>query len=43
MIPDFRGVFWSLFILGLIAGAILFVGLPWLWRVLRPWLHAVTG
>lgn len=43
MIPDFRSAFYGLFILGLIAGAVLFLGLPWLWRALKPWLHAVTG
>lgn len=23
--------------------ALLFFGLPWLWRLMKPWLHTVTG
>lgn len=28
---------------GAIAAAALIVGVPWLWGLIRPWLHVVTG
>lgn len=29
--------------IGVALGAALFIGLPWLWGVLKPLLHLVTG
>lgn len=41
------GAFTALMIACGIAGAaimaLLFWGVPWLWGVVKPWLHAVTG
>jgi hypothetical protein len=27
---------------GAIAAALIF-GVPWLWRMIKPWLHSITG
>lgn len=29
--------------IGVAAGFVLFVVLPWLWDLLKPWLHGLTG
>lgn len=28
---------------GVVIGAFLFEGVPWLWHMLKPWIHRVTG
>lgn len=42
----FDGLFKVIFVVGLLAGgaivAICFFFIPWLWDVLKPWLHAIT-
>lgn len=40
---DLRGAFYAMFILGFLAAFALFFVLPWVWRLLKPWLHQVTG
>lgn len=40
---DLRGAFLVLFLAGVFIGGILFAVLPWLWRLLKPWLHLVTA
>ncbi|MCB1909977.1 MAG: hypothetical protein KDH15_21660 [Rhodocyclaceae bacterium] len=39
----FRAMAIAILAVGIAIGAALFVGLPWLWSLLKPWLHAVTG
>lgn len=41
-----RDFFWFVavvFLFGLAAGAALFIGLPWLWSLVKPMLHALTA
>jgi len=40
---DLRSAFYAMFILGFLAAFTLFFALPWVWRLLKPWLHQVTG
>lgn len=44
--PDFPNPV-TLIIAGCAVGAVIGIGLalvtPWLWSLIRPWLHAVTG
>lgn len=28
---------------GVVIGGILFVGIPWAWQYVKPWLHTITG
>lgn len=43
----FDGLFTGLLLAAAAVGAVLmgalFLGLPWLWGFVKPWLHAVTG
>lgn len=39
----FRGLFTALILLGVVIGGILFIVVPWLWRMLKPLIHSVTG
>ena len=41
--PDFTGAITGLVIAGIVIGAAASVGVPWLWGMLKPWLHAVTA
>lgn len=45
--PDFTGLITGLVIagivIGIVIGAATSVGVPWLWGMLKPWLHAVTA
>lgn len=36
------GFFIALILVGIVIGALLTFGLPWLWDLLRPWVHEVT-
>lgn len=38
----FSGLLIAGAILGAIACAVLLYGVPWLWDLIRPWLHEVT-
>lgn len=40
---DFTGVFVAIFVVGAAFGGALFIGLPWLWRLVKPLLHALTA
>lgn len=42
-LPDLTGFFAALVVLGVIVGAVLAVGLPWLWSVIKPFIHALTA
>lgn len=37
------GLFPTLIGLGVVIGLALAVAVPWLWRLLKPWLHAVSS
>jgi len=39
----FRGLFTMLIVFGVAIGGVLFVLIPWLWRLVKPWIHSVTG
>jgi hypothetical protein len=45
--PDFTGMITGLVIIGIVIGvaasAAASAGIPWLWGMLKPWLHAVTA
>lgn len=45
MFPDgiFTAIAWFFVIVGLLGGFLVFEVIPWLWRVLKPWLHTITG
>lgn len=40
---DFTPVLWVCVVTGLVAGWVLAVAIPWLWGVLKPFLHQITG
>ncbi len=40
---DLGGAFLFLFIVGIVMGLILSVGLPWLWELVKPWIHSATA
>ena len=33
----------ALIVIGIAIGGVLFVVLPWLWHLIKPWIHSVTG
>lgn len=39
----FKGLFTALILFGVVIGGLLFLLIPWLWRLVKPWIHAVTG
>jgi hypothetical protein len=39
----FSGLVTGMILVGVAIGGVLFVAIPWLWRLLKPWIHAVTG
>lgn len=43
MFPDFSALLWAGIVIGVLGGGILAYAIPWLWRLIKPWLHAVTG
>ena len=40
---DFTGFFIALIVLGIIIGLILGVAVPWLWELVKPWIHSITA
>lgn len=43
MLPDLKGLFVGLVVVGAVIGAAITYGLPWLWRLVKPLLHAITA
>jgi hypothetical protein len=43
MIPDLKGFFIALIVVGGIVGAALAYGIPWLWSLIKPLIHALTA
>lgn len=39
----FTAMCWFFAIVGLLGGVVLFLVIPWLWRLLKPWIHSVTA
>lgn len=39
---DFAGFFIALVVVGALIGVVLTLGLPWLWELVRPFIHEVT-
>lgn len=40
---DLDYVFGVLIVIGIFIGFVLFIGVPWLWDLLKPWIHSITG
>lgn len=40
---DLGGAFLFLLIAGIIIGLFLSIGLPWLWELVKPWIHSATA
>lgn len=40
---DQRGIVGVLVGLGALLATVLILGLPWLWSLIKPWLHAITA
>lgn len=40
---DFQFFMFMLVLVGMFVGAVLFLGIPWLWGILRPFIHAWTA
>ena len=43
MIPDLKGFFIMLIVFGVLVGLLLAWGVPWLWGLIKPFLHMVTA
>lgn len=43
MLPDLKGLFIGLVVAGVVAGVAIACVVPWLWRLVKPLLHAITG
>lgn len=41
-IPDLTPFFVALVVIGVLLGALLTEGVPWVWSLVKPWLHEVT-
>lgn len=39
----FDGLFTATIAVGVIVGLIIGLAVPWLWDLIRPWLHAITA
>ncbi len=39
----FKGCFTALIVVSAIGGAVVAYVIPWLWHIVKPWIHAVTG
>lgn len=37
------GMFIGLVAAGILIGLLLSFAIPWVWEVVKPWLHAITG
>jgi len=40
---DLTGVFLTIAVVCVVIGIALAQGLPWLWNIVKPWLHALTA
>lgn len=40
---DFTGIFIGIAIVAAAAGAVLAYVIPWLWSLVKPWIHALTA
>ena len=40
---DWNGMIFVILLAGVVLGAFIFEGIPFLWHLLRPWIHSVTG
>lgn len=43
MIPDLRGFFAALVVIGVVIGVVAAYVVPWLWALIKPLIHAVTA
>ena len=42
-LPDFKGLVVGFGVVCVVVGAALAFVLPWLWNLIRPWIHALTA
>lgn len=40
---DMTGAFIAMLVVGALAGILLCKALPWVWSLIKPWLHALTA
>ncbi|MGL4404742.1 MAG: hypothetical protein ACRCT6_03220 [Notoacmeibacter sp.] len=40
---DVKAMFFMLIMFGVFIGFVLFVGIPWLWQYIKPFVHAMTA
>lgn len=40
---NLEGRSWAIVIVGILLGGLVFWGVPELWALLKPWLHAITA
>jgi hypothetical protein len=40
---DFGKALIALFVFGIAIGLVAAIGIPWIWDVLKPWIHSVTA
>lgn len=40
---DWRFFIASLVAFGVVVGGLLAIGIPWLWGIIKPWLHTITA
>lgn len=43
MLPELKGFFTALIVVGVVIGFALTFGVPWLWGLVKPLLHALTA
>jgi hypothetical protein len=43
MLPDLKGFIVALIVVGVALGVVLAYGVPWLWSLVKPLLHAITA
>lgn len=39
----FEGLVTALIVVGIVIGFVLFIGVPWLWQIVKPLIHALTA
>lgn len=40
---DFAKFMIAFVVIGIFIGIFLIVGIPWIWNIIKPWLHVITG
>lgn len=40
---DMQAFFITLIVIGILIGTLLAIGIPWIWNLIKPWIHTITG